>query len=242
MRVWIDVSNSPQVPFFRPLITLLEARGHEVAVTTRDYAQTVELLRPARHPPRRGRPAPRWGERAGESRAMAARLPALRRWAKRRQLRPCPLARVARAPAGRPHARHPVRVRVRLRVRACPARARLPRGNARRRAGRDPAGRASTGSARAPEGSPLPGLEGGVLPLGLRAGRRRCSTNSGSTDDRVIVAVRPPPDVSLYHRHDNPLFADVLRRLGLGPGRTGGRPPANSEQRTAIAASTCRRS
>jgi predicted glycosyltransferase len=23
MRVWIDVSNSPQVPFFRPLIALL---------------------------------------------------------------------------------------------------------------------------------------------------------------------------------------------------------------------------
>ena len=45
MRVWVDVSNSPQVPFFRPLLALLEARGHEVAVTTRDYAQTLELLR-----------------------------------------------------------------------------------------------------------------------------------------------------------------------------------------------------
>ena len=44
VRVWIDVSNSPQVPFFRPLIALLEARGHEVEVTTRDYAQTLELL------------------------------------------------------------------------------------------------------------------------------------------------------------------------------------------------------
>ena len=44
MRVWIDVSNSPQVPFFRPLIALLESRGHEVEVTTRDYAQTLELL------------------------------------------------------------------------------------------------------------------------------------------------------------------------------------------------------
>ena len=44
MRVWIDISNSPQVPFFRPLIALLGARGHDVEVTTRDYAQTLELL------------------------------------------------------------------------------------------------------------------------------------------------------------------------------------------------------
>jgi predicted glycosyltransferase len=44
VRVWIDVSNSPQVPFFRPLIALLEKRGHAVEVTTREYAQTIELL------------------------------------------------------------------------------------------------------------------------------------------------------------------------------------------------------
>ena len=31
MRVWIDISNSPQVPFFRPLIALLGERGNEVA-------------------------------------------------------------------------------------------------------------------------------------------------------------------------------------------------------------------
>ncbi len=35
MRVWIDISNSPQVPFFRPLIALLHERGHDVDVTTR---------------------------------------------------------------------------------------------------------------------------------------------------------------------------------------------------------------
>ena len=44
MRVWIDVSNSPQVPFFRPLIALLCGRGHDVDVTTREFAQTIELL------------------------------------------------------------------------------------------------------------------------------------------------------------------------------------------------------
>jgi predicted glycosyltransferase len=34
---------------------------------------------------------------------------------------------------------------------------------------------------------------------------------------RVLVTVRTPPEVSLYHRHGNPLFADVLERLGGDP-------------------------
>jgi uncharacterized protein len=31
---------------------------------------------------------------------------------------------------------------------------------------------------------------------------------------RVVVIVRPPPDVSLYHRKSNPLFPQVLSRVG----------------------------
>ena len=41
MRVWIDMTNSPHVPFFRPLIRLLREDGHDVSVTARAYAQTV---------------------------------------------------------------------------------------------------------------------------------------------------------------------------------------------------------
>lgn len=44
MRVWIDITNSPHVLFFRPLIERLLADGHEVEVTARDYAQTIGLL------------------------------------------------------------------------------------------------------------------------------------------------------------------------------------------------------
>ena len=44
IRVWIDVTNSPHVVVFRPLVALLTARGHEVTITARDFAQTVELL------------------------------------------------------------------------------------------------------------------------------------------------------------------------------------------------------
>ena len=39
----------------------------------------------------------------------------------------------------------------------------------------------------------------------------------GIERERVLVVVRTPPDVSLYHRHGNPLFDDVLERLGHDP-------------------------
>ena len=66
----------------------------------------------------------------------------------------------------------------------------------------------------AAEAAAVPGAEGGVLPLRLRAGRRRCSTDWGIDPARVLVVLRPPPDVSLYHRHSNPLFPQTLEHLG----------------------------
>lgn len=43
MRAWFDLTNSPHVLVLRPLIEALRADGHEVAVTARDFAQTVAL-------------------------------------------------------------------------------------------------------------------------------------------------------------------------------------------------------
>ncbi|MDX6530681.1 MAG: uncharacterized protein QOH41_2971 [Blastocatellia bacterium] len=43
MRIWIDLANSPHVPFFRALIPEFVARGHQVEISARDFAQTVEL-------------------------------------------------------------------------------------------------------------------------------------------------------------------------------------------------------
>jgi predicted glycosyltransferase len=43
MRVWVDLTNSPHVLVMRPLIALLAEDGHEVEVTARDFAQTLEL-------------------------------------------------------------------------------------------------------------------------------------------------------------------------------------------------------
>jgi len=44
MRVWIDITNSPHVLFFAPIIRRLEDQGHTVTLTARRYAQTEQLL------------------------------------------------------------------------------------------------------------------------------------------------------------------------------------------------------
>jgi hypothetical protein len=56
----------------------------------------------------------------------------------------------------------------------------------------------------------------------------------GLERDRVLVLVRTPPEVSLYHRHGNPLFADVLDRLGSDPGVHAVVLPRTREQHDAI--------
>jgi uncharacterized protein len=43
-RVWIDIDNSPHVPFFLPIIKELENRGADVVLTARDIYQVCELL------------------------------------------------------------------------------------------------------------------------------------------------------------------------------------------------------
>jgi len=43
--VWIDLENSPHVPFFVPWIAWLREAGYEVLLTARDLSQTHELLK-----------------------------------------------------------------------------------------------------------------------------------------------------------------------------------------------------
>jgi predicted glycosyltransferase len=47
MRIWIDLANSPHVPFFRSLANEFIRRNHEVVVTARDFAETVKLAEAA---------------------------------------------------------------------------------------------------------------------------------------------------------------------------------------------------
>jgi hypothetical protein len=87
LRIWIDLANSPHVPFFRALAPELRARGHEVEFTARDFAQTIELARAA------GLDAVVVGERTGAGgRALArkaggvmGRTLALARWVRGRE-------------------------------------------------------------------------------------------------------------------------------------------------------------
>jgi len=44
-KIWIDLDNSPHVPFFRPIIDELKARGYDLFVTARDAYQVRELLK-----------------------------------------------------------------------------------------------------------------------------------------------------------------------------------------------------
>jgi predicted glycosyltransferase len=81
MRVWIDLSNSPHALLFAPISRQLEDHGHEVLITARDNAQTVELAR--RH---WEEPAVIGGRthagRVAKGRAILARVRDLASWAR----------------------------------------------------------------------------------------------------------------------------------------------------------------
>jgi len=47
MRLWIDLANSPHVPFFKALAARFAEAGHEIEVTARDFAETVALANAA---------------------------------------------------------------------------------------------------------------------------------------------------------------------------------------------------
>jgi uncharacterized protein len=53
----------------------------------------------------------------------------------------------------------------------------------------------------------------------------------GVDRERVVVIVRPPPDVSLYHRKSNPLFPQVLSQVGTNESVNAVVLPRTPEQR-----------
>ena len=209
MRVWVDLTNSPHVLVFRPLIAAAagaraRGRGHRARVRP-DACSCSSCTGSTR----------RWsGTTAARSTLGKARAELVARarastLGEAARLRPRARPRLARPDADRPLARHPERDDVRLRVRLAPAPARLPRGDACGRPRGDPARAAGPVRRKTAEAAPLSRPEGGVLPGRLRAGR-----GSRSPTASELVVVRTPPEVSLYHRHGNPLFRDVLERLG----------------------------
>jgi uncharacterized protein len=235
VRVWIDVSNSPQVPFFRPLIALLEQRGHELEVTTREYAQTVELL--TLHGIAHAVVGPRHGGAgtAGKARAMAGRLRALRRFASGRGF-----------DLALSHASHELPLVARsLGIPSAYAfdyeLARTQHGLGSRAARRVvvpeaiPQERLDRLGARAAKVRRYPGLKEEYYLHGF-APDESVLAGLGLDHERVLVTVRTPPEVSLYHRHGNPLFDDVLERLGRDETVRAVVLPRTTEQRDALQA------
>jgi uncharacterized protein len=47
MRLWIDLANSPHVPFFKALAARFVEHGHELETTARAFAETVPLAKAA---------------------------------------------------------------------------------------------------------------------------------------------------------------------------------------------------
>src|ERR1051325_1430746 len=47
MRLWIDLANSPHVPFFKALTERFKAQGHDVETTAREFAETIPLAQAA---------------------------------------------------------------------------------------------------------------------------------------------------------------------------------------------------
>ena len=83
MRIWIDLANSPHVPFFRALIPEFVARRYQVEITARDFAQTVELSTKAGMMPHviGGHGG---GKLTGKAGNLLGRAAALRKWARDR--------------------------------------------------------------------------------------------------------------------------------------------------------------
>jgi predicted glycosyltransferase len=212
VRVWIDLTAPAHVLVFRPLIQILRERGHEVEITARDYAQTVQLLE------LHGIEADVLGRHGGRSslgkgRSLFSRLRALRGWARGRWFD------VALA-----HGSHELTMTAhRLGI---PSTTTFDYEYAwlQHQLGCRAATRVVVPEAIPPERLERYGV--GPEKLGRYEGLKEeyyladfepdpAVLSQWSIDPaRTLVVVRTPPDVSLYHRRSNPLFPHVLERLG----------------------------
>src|SRR5690348_5254401 len=211
MRIWFDMTASAHPVVFRPVINRLRDAGHEVEITARDYAQTLGLLK------LNGLDYVAVGQHAGASRtrkamALAGRTTKLHRWAN------------GRFDLGVAHGSNDLALAA--------AWAGIPAVNMfdyefaiqQHHIGCRLARRVITPDAIPPSRLARFGATGEKLLQypGLKEEYYLADFNPDPTildqlgvdASRVVVVVRPPPDVSLYHRKSNPLFPRVLNFLG----------------------------
>jgi len=206
------MSAPAHVLVLRPIIDRLRREGHEVEITSRDYAQTQQLLElhGMAHTP--------IGRHGGASRlrkaaSLASRSTGMLRFGRGRNFDLAlahgsnDLALAAKA-LGVPEAnmhdyeyavtQHRIGCRLARRV-MFPDSVPLER---LRRFGVTPE-----------KYFPYPGLKEEYYLYDFEPDAEALR-RLGVDEKRVVVIVRPPPDVSLYHRKSNPLFPKVLDRLG----------------------------
>jgi uncharacterized protein len=212
MKVWIDMTASAHVLVFRPLIEILRKRGDEVEITAREYAQTLQLLE------LHGLEAEVVGRHGGRSRLQKARqmthrLGALRRWAKGRGFD------IALA-----HGSHELTMTARRLGIPSSTTFDYEFATLQHQLGCRAATRVVVPAAIPPERLRPYGVKPPKLLQyeGLKEEYyladfepdRALLDRFGVDPARVLVVLRPPPDVSLYHRHSNPLFPMTLDHLG----------------------------
>jgi hypothetical protein len=233
MRVWIDLTNSPHVLVMRPVIEHLIEDGHDVQVTARDFAQTLALCERfgiehtaiGRHR----------GERLGaKAMGLASRSAALVRWgseahppAGTHQLRRTNSLRrrthsLRRFDIALGHGSNDVSVAAAL--------LRIPSATmfdyewatVQHNVNCRLASAVVVPDAIPPQRLERYGAKGKVRAYeGLKEEyyladfepEERVLEELGLDRGRPIVVVRTPPEVSLYHRFENDLFARVLQRL-----------------------------
>jgi len=214
LRIWIDLANSPHVPFFAALGEEFRARGHELEVTAREFAQTVELAETAGLTPtviggHGGR------ELAGKAGNLFGRARALRSWARGRKcdlavshnsysqiiaarslrLQTVTLMDYEHQPANQLAFRLASRVIV---PRAFPASTLRRFGAGERKVRRYDGFKEDVYLA---DWQPRAGATAKLL------------ESLGVSEREVLVVVRPPARDALYHRFDNELFDALLEHL-----------------------------
>jgi predicted glycosyltransferase len=210
MRVWVDLTNSPHVLVMRPIVRALEQRGAEVLVTARDFAQTLDLCQRhglgceaiGRH---------RGGRLAAKGVGLLSRSAALLRWARGRGI-----------DVALGHGSNDVTVAARLLG--------IPSATAFDYEWATVQHNVNCRLAQAvvvPEAIPPERLAryGAAKKLRRYEGLKEEYYLADFEPDPAVLAelgldpaapiavVRTPPAVSLYHRFENPLFAQVLDRL-----------------------------
>jgi len=201
---------------FRPLIALMRERGDEVEVTARDYAGVGELLR------LHGIEAQPIGRHGGASSlgklaAMVDRVPTLRRWAKGRNF-----------DAALAHGSHYLTMAARSLGIPSSTTFDYEFATLQHQLGC----RAAT-FVVVPEAIPPERLTRyGVRPPKLRRyeGLKeeyyladfepdpRVLEEFSLDPEKVLVTVRTPPALALYHRHSNPFFFEMLEHVGSQAG------------------------